>query len=152
MTNSNMRRCVRCLSRICARFLLAATAILAIDITLRANGGEALAAVTKSDEKDGLFMATPVPVAGFTELIEGPACDSAGNLYAVGFGPPENIGRVTPEGKAEVFVTLPGKSTGNGIVFDHAGTMYVADYVGHNVLKIDPKTQEDLPSSPTNRR
>ena len=37
---------------------------------------------------------------------------------------------------------LPGKSTGNGIVFDKEGMMYVADYVGHNVLKIDPKTKK----------
>src|SRR6185295_11338525 len=35
----------------------------------------------------------------------------------------------------------PGKSVGNGIVFDRKGFMYIADYVGHNVLKIDPKTK-----------
>jgi sugar lactone lactonase YvrE len=49
---------------------------------------------------------------------------------------------VTPDGKGEVWVTLPGKSVGNGIVFDRKGLMYVADYVGHNVLRIDPKTKE----------
>jgi len=49
---------------------------------------------------------------------------------------------VTPAGKAEVFVTLPGKSTGNGIVFDRQGFMYVADYAVHNVLQIDIKTKE----------
>ena len=37
---------------------------------------------------------------------------------------------------------LPGRSTGNGIVFDQKGTMYVADYVGHNVLRIDPRTRK----------
>jgi sugar lactone lactonase YvrE len=31
---------------------------------------------------------------------------------------------------------------GNGIVFDAAGMMFVADYVGHNVLRIDPKTRK----------
>ena len=36
---------------------------------------------------------------------------------------------------------LPGTSTGNGIVFDPAGVMYVADYTGHNVLRIDPATR-----------
>ena len=41
-----------------------------------------------------------------------------------------------------MFVTLPGKSTGNGIVFDRQGFMYVADYAVHNVLKIDMKTKE----------
>src|SRR5262249_48392876 len=44
-------------------------------------------------------------------------------------------------GRPEIFVTLPGKSVGNGIVFDRAGLMYVADYVGHNVLRIDPATR-----------
>src|SRR5262249_8691775 len=38
--------------------------------------------------------------------------------------------------------TLPDKSVGNGIVFDRKGSMFVADYMGHNVLKIDPKTRE----------
>ena len=40
-----------------------------------------------------------------------------------------------------MFVTLPKDSVGNGIRFDHAGRMYVADYVGHNVLRIDPGTR-----------
>jgi sugar lactone lactonase YvrE len=38
---------------------------------------------------------------------------------------------------ASVYVELPGKSVGNGIRLDKDGTMYVADYVGHNVLRID---------------
>jgi gluconolactonase len=90
---------------------------------------------------EDLFKAAPLPVQGFTAGIEGPACDAAGNLYAVAFQKAENIGIVTPEGKAEVFVELPDKGTGNGIVFDKAGMMYVAEYTGHNVLRIDPKTK-----------
>jgi sugar lactone lactonase YvrE len=77
----------------------------------------------------------------FTPGIEGPACDREGNIYAVNFAKQQTIGRTTPDGKSEVFVTLPGKSTGNGIVFDRAGIMFVADYVGHNVLQIDPVTK-----------
>jgi sugar lactone lactonase YvrE len=92
-------------------------------------------------EAEDLFQATPVPVAGFTAGIEGPACDGVGNLYAVAYQKPENIARITPDGKAEVFVTLPNKSCGNGIIFDRAGRMYVADYVNQNVLAIDPKTR-----------
>ncbi|HEY7116212.1 MAG TPA: SMP-30/gluconolactonase/LRE family protein [Tepidisphaeraceae bacterium] len=92
---------------------------------------------------DELFVAHPLTAEGsFTSGVEGPCCDAAGNLYAVNFARQQTIGRITPEGNAEVFVTLPGKSVGNGIVFDRAGTMYVADYVGHNVLRIDPKTRE----------
>lgn len=78
----------------------------------------------------------------FTAGIEGPACDRDGNIYAVNFGKQQTIGKTTPDGRSEVFVTLPGKSTGNGIVFDRAGAMYVADYVGHNVLRVDMKTKE----------
>lgn len=90
-----------------------------------------------------LFTATPLTAEkAFTAGIEGPACDAQGNIYAVNLGREGTIGRVRPDGKAEVWVTLPGKSIGNGIVFDRQGTMYVADYVGHNVLKIDPVSRK----------
>jgi len=94
-------------------------------------------------EKEKLFVATPyTQVDSFTDGIEGPGCDKEGNLYAVNFAKQQTIGKVTPRGKASVFVTLPGKSTGNGMVFDRLGFMYVADYVGHNILKIDMKTKD----------
>ncbi len=99
-----------------------------------------LALARAADEQ--LFVATPLTAGGaFTPGIEGPACDGAGNLYAVSFGEKRNIGKVTPDGKAELFVTLPEGSAGNGIRFDRAGTMYVADYMGHNVLRVDMKTK-----------
>jgi gluconolactonase len=92
---------------------------------------------------DEPFVARPFTAEkGFTPGIEGPACDAAGNVYVVNFADQQTIGKVTPDGKAEVWVRLPGKSTGNGIVFDRKGTMYVADYVGHNVLAIDPATKK----------
>jgi gluconolactonase len=94
-------------------------------------------------KKEPLFVAKPLTAAkSFTPGIEGPACDAAGNVYAVNFARQQTIGKVTPDGKGEVWVTLPGKSTGNGIVFDRKGLLYVADYVGHNVLRIDPKTRK----------
>jgi sugar lactone lactonase YvrE len=96
-----------------------------------------------ADEPEKLFQSTPLTKPGeFTPGIEGPNCDKAGNIFAVNFEKQQTIGRVTPEGKGEVFVTLPDKSTGNGIVFDREGKMYVADYVGHNVLRIDPTTKK----------
>lgn len=86
-----------------------------------------------------LFVATPVTQPPeFTAGIEGPACDAAGNIFAVNFARQQTIGRVTPDGKGEVFATLPGTSTGNGIRFNRAGVMFIADYVNHNVLAIDP--------------
>ena len=102
-----------------------------------------LSAVSRGAADEELFVAKPLTEKdGFTPGVEGPACDAADNLYAVNFARQQTIGKVTPDGKAEVFATLPGKSTGNGIVFDRQGTMYVADYVEHNVLRIDMKTKE----------
>lgn len=93
--------------------------------------------------KDELFVAKPLTEKNsFTAGIEGPACDAAGNLYLVAMKKATDIAKVTPDGKAEVWVELPGKSFGNGIVFDKKGMMYVADYTGHNVLRIDPKTKK----------
>lgn len=102
-----------------------------------------LAGVGFAADGDPLFVARPLTAEkAFTAGIEGPACDADGNVYAVNFARQQTIGKVTPEGRGEVWLTLPGKSTGNGIVFDRQGTMYVADYVGHNVLTIDPKTRQ----------
>jgi gluconolactonase len=87
-------------------------------------------------------VASPLTHPGeFTPGIEGPSCDASGAIFAVNFGEQGTIGRVTPDGRGEVFVRLPGESVGNGIVFDREGLMYVADYVGHNVLRIDPETR-----------
>jgi gluconolactonase len=93
-------------------------------------------------QNEELFVATPLTEVGsFTEGIEGPNCDARGNVYAVNFARQGTIGKVTPDGRGEVFVELPDGSIGNGIVFDRAGMMYVADYPKHNVLRIDPRTR-----------
>lgn len=78
----------------------------------------------------------------FTGGIEGPAVDRAGNLYAVNFAENGTIGKVTPNGEASVFVKLPGKSIGNGIRFDRDGNMFIADYIGHNVLQVKKGSTE----------
>ncbi|NHZ40154.1 SMP-30/gluconolactonase/LRE family protein [Massilia sp. CCM 8693] len=74
----------------------------------------------------------------FTAGVEGPAVDAAGNVYAVNFGRQQTIGKVKPDGAAEVFATLPGTSIANGIRFGPDGAMYVADYVEHTIYRIDP--------------
>jgi sugar lactone lactonase YvrE len=103
-------------------------------------GVAALLASAAGDDKP--YVAAPLTQPGeFTKGIEGPSCDREGNIYAVNFGKEQTVGKVTPDGRGEVFVTLPGKSVGNGIVFDSRGRMYVADYVGHNVLRIDLKSK-----------
>jgi sugar lactone lactonase YvrE len=92
---------------------------------------------------DKLYVATPVTQPKeFTGGIEGPATDREGNVYAVNFAEQGTIGRVSPDGKSELFVRLPQGSVGNGIRFDRQGMMYVADYAKHNVLKIDTQTRK----------
>ena len=97
-----------------------------------------LSACALFEREASLWIATPVTEEGeFTPGIEGPACDRDGNIYAVNFAAQGTIGRVSPSGHGEIFVTLPEGSIGNGIRFDRSGQMFVADYTKHNVLKID---------------
>ena len=92
---------------------------------------------------DQLWVARPLTgEKSFTPGVEGPACDKAGNVYAVCFEKDHTIGKVTSGGRGEVWLTLPEGSSGNGLVFDRAGMMYVADYTAHQVLKIDPATKK----------
>lgn len=79
---------------------------------------------------------------GFTQGIEGPACDSEGNLYAVNYQRQHTIGKITPRGDCSVFIDLPQKSTGNGIRFNSKGEMLIADYTGHNIISVDMKTKK----------
>ncbi|WP_144899646.1 SMP-30/gluconolactonase/LRE family protein [Luteimonas cucumeris] len=91
---------------------------------------------------DELFVARDyVADHVFTQGIEGPAMGPDDHLYVVNFAREGTIGRVRTgedgRGVAELFVELPEGSTGNGIRFDRRGAMYVADYSGHNILRID---------------
>ncbi|MCC4602757.1 SMP-30/gluconolactonase/LRE family protein [Xanthomonas campestris] len=80
----------------------------------------------------------------FTHNAEGPAFGPDGALYAVNLGRDGTIARIAlhadGSAKADVFITLPAGSTGNGIRF-RDGVMYVADYTGHALLRVDPKTR-----------
>jgi sugar lactone lactonase YvrE len=78
----------------------------------------------------------------FTGGVEGPAVDRDGNLYAVNFKQKGTIGRVSPDGDAGIFIVLPDSSVGNGIRFDSHGNMFIADYMGHNILKVDMISRE----------
>lgn len=83
-----------------------------------------------------------LPEWTFTKGIEGPSFDKNGVLYAVNFSGQGTIGAVELSGKASLYVRLPEGSVGNGIRFDKAGNMYIADYTKHNILKVDPLTRE----------
>ncbi len=56
----------------------------------------------------------------------------------VNIGKDGTIGRVDDTGKASLFLTLPEGSVGNGIRFGSDGTMYIADYPHHNILRVAP--------------
>lgn len=96
----------------------------------------------KSDQEDLYVSQTFTEPGGFPSGIEGPAVDREGILYAVNFAKTGTIGQVTPDGEASLFVELPEGSVGNGIRFNSRGEMLIADYTGHNVLKVDMDTKE----------
>jgi gluconolactonase len=78
----------------------------------------------------------------FTTNIEGPCFDKNGQLYVVNFEKDGTIGMVSPEGEASLFVTLPDSSIANSIKFNSKGDMLLADFIGHNVLKVDMATKQ----------
>jgi gluconolactonase len=93
--------------------------------------------------QERLYEATPLTAEkSFTGEIEGPAVDKDGTIYAVSFARKPTIGRVSPDGKAELFLEMPNGSLGNGIRFDRDGRMYVADYTNHNILLVNTKSRK----------
>ncbi|HTH57872.1 MAG TPA: SMP-30/gluconolactonase/LRE family protein [Cyclobacteriaceae bacterium] len=77
----------------------------------------------------------------FTKNCEGPKVDKRGNLFVVNFEENGTVGLVHPDGKVERYVTLPVGSTANAIQFNKKGEMLLADFSGHNILKVDTKTK-----------
>ncbi len=117
---------------------------MSLGIGILAAAGLAVLGVScvASPPSERLFVAEPLtPEGQFTEGIEGPACDAGGNIYAVNFERQGTVGRVSSDGRGEVYVVLPEGSIGNGIRFAADGTMLVADYTRHNILAVDPATR-----------
>ena len=78
----------------------------------------------------------------FSTNIEGPNFDARGQLYVVNFKHDGTVGHIsTVTGRGNVFVTLPDSSIANSIVFDKSGNMLLADFIGHNILKVNMKTR-----------
>lgn len=116
---------------------------LFIGLTGCRSGGSQDESSQANDQSDQLYTSSVFTPAGlFTKGIEGPAVDQNGDLYIVNFQKEGTIGKVSQEGGTELFVTLPEGSTGNGIRFQSAGSMLVADYTGHNVLQVDMASRE----------
>lgn len=99
--------------------------------------------VTIAQDFERLFQAEDYTAENlFSVNIEGPAVDKDGKLYVVNYQKDGTIGLVNPDGTAELFLTLPEGSTANAIQFDSKGNMFLADFTGHNVLKVDMKTKK----------
>jgi len=97
----------------------------------------------RAQDVSGLFIVQDFTKENiFTNNIEGPAFDETGNLYVVNFERDGTVGLVKPNGDAELFITLPEGSTANSIQFDSKGKMYLADFTGHNILKVDMKSKK----------
>jgi sugar lactone lactonase YvrE len=98
--------------------------------------------ISCTTQSEKLFVSTDYTHENlFTRNIEGPAFDKAGNLYVVNYERDGTIGFVKPDGSAELFLSLPEGSTANSIQFNSDGDMLLADFTGHNVLKVDMKTK-----------
>lgn len=101
-----------------------------------------LSACASPPAHETLFLATTLTAPhSFTKGIEGPAVDADGNIYAVNFARQQTIGKVSPGGLGEVYLTLPGTSIANGIRFGSRGQMYLADYMEHTIYLVDPATR-----------
>ncbi|HRI77943.1 MAG TPA: SMP-30/gluconolactonase/LRE family protein [Cyclobacteriaceae bacterium] len=77
----------------------------------------------------------------FTKNIEGPQVDSKHNLYVVNFEQDGTIASVDKNGSVKKLVILPSGSTGNSIMINSKGSMLIADFTGHNILRVDMKTK-----------
>ena len=95
-------------------------------------------------KKEVLYQSQDLVFVGeYTSGLEGPAVDQDGNLYFVNPRHSGSVGRVDTEGNFSLFIEyLPEGSTANGIRFGQDQSMYLADYTGHNVLKVNLKSKE----------
>lgn len=81
------------------------------------------------------------PEGSFTTNCEGPNMDKEGNLYVVNYQKDGTIGWFKSGHAPALWLELPAGSTANSIQFDSKGMMLLADFTGHNVLKVDPTTR-----------
>lgn len=76
----------------------------------------------------------------FSHNIEGPAFRND-TLFVVNYQKDGTVGMVFPDGHCEMYVELPEGSIGNSLKFDKSGNMYIADFKGHNILKVNKKKE-----------
>jgi len=92
----------------------------------------------------------------FPSGIDGPAMDREGNLYVANFQSKGTIGRKAMYGDFVLWQTLPAvldpsnsaslprQGVAASLRFDARNILYVADYVNHRVLKVNPRTTDPV--------
>jgi gluconolactonase len=124
-TNTTVKAAKNSIKQLTLATIIALTTLMSVTMPVVANS-------------DHLYQSSDWVTDGtFTQGIEGPAVDNKGHLYAVNYQGEGTIGRVISRNEVELFINLPGSSVGNGIRFDKLGNMYIADYVNHNILRVD---------------
>lgn len=77
----------------------------------------------------------------FTDNIEGPNVDQHNNLFVVNYQKDGTIGKVASDGSVSLYVTLPYESVANAIMWDANWNMLLADWKGHNILRVNSKNR-----------
>jgi gluconolactonase len=93
-------------------------------------------------ESQELFVSHPICMMNSFFSPEGPATDRNGNLYVVNYIKKGSIGVIKANDSIAQYMLLPNGSIGNGIRLSGNGFMFVADYVKHNIYKINMLTRE----------
>jgi sugar lactone lactonase YvrE len=89
-----------------------------------------------------LFNARDLTAPGtFSRNAEGPEFTRAGRLFVVNCERDGTVCEVHPDGRTEVIVSLEGESVANAIREASDGTLLLADYKGHNILRLDVATR-----------
>jgi gluconolactonase len=81
------------------------------------------------------------PANEFTTNCEGPSVDANGNIMAVNIKEDGTIAQINSKGKTAVLLKLPNGSIGNGIRFGSKDVCFIADFINHNVLKLELTTK-----------
>lgn len=88
------------------------------------------------------FIAKDLTAEGlFSSNIEGPVWKDT-CWFVVNFDKDGTIGAVSESGVASLFVELPDGSNANAIKFDSKGSMLLADWPMHNILRVDMISRE----------
>lgn len=117
---------------------LTSSTLLLISVIILTNCGLKKELISDLQSEDFIY------VGEYTLGLEGPAVSASGDLYFVNPTKSGTIGKVDiTEQTFEIFIdTIANGSIANGIRFNSNGEMFLADYINHNVLKVDLDTKE----------